>query len=51
MLITFGEKSSVAYFPPALEYSANLMQITLFYFNFKFSIEKLMKTLKHICDF
>ena len=38
LLITFGEKSSVAYFPPALEHSANLMQ---FYFKFKFWMQKL----------
>ena len=44
-LNTFGEKSSVAHFPLALEHSANLMQVTPFYFKLKFSIEKLMKLL------
>ena len=45
LLNTFREKSSVAHFPPALEYSANLMQVTPFYFKLKFSVEKLMKLL------
>ena len=51
LLTTFVEKFSVAYFPPAVEHSANLVQVILFYSKFKFSMEKLMKILKHICDF
>ena len=51
LLITFVENFSVAYFPPTLGHSANLMQVTLFYSKFKFSMEKLMKNLTPICDF
>ena len=37
----FLRKSSLVYFPPALEVSAHVMQVTPFCFKFKFSMEKI----------
>ena len=35
--------SSLAHFPTALELSVPIMKVTPFYFNLKFSMEKLME--------
>lgn len=37
----FLRKSCLVYFPPALEVSAHVMQVTPFCFKFKFSMEKI----------